>query len=46
MVPNYPSRKKLHEEINLLSKNNQKYPIFVNLLNDEGKDECLQNQGK
>jgi hypothetical protein len=46
MVPNYPSRKKLYEEINLLPKNNQKYPILVNLLNDEGEDECLQNLGK
>ena len=46
MVPNYPSRKKLHDKINLIPKNNQKYPILVNLLNDEGEVECLQNLGK
>ncbi len=46
IVPNYPSKKKLHETINLLQNNNQKYPILINLLNNEEEVECLQNLGK
>ena len=46
MVPNYPSKKEIKELIKLVPEQNKKYPILINLLNDEGNVEALQNLSK
>ena len=46
MISNYPSKQELKEVINLVPEHNKKYPILMNLLNDEGNVEALQNLAK
>ena len=46
MIPNYPSKNEIKEVIKLVPEHNKKYPILINLLNDEGNVEALQNLSK
>ena len=43
MVPKYPNKSQLIEELQLIPQYQQKYPIITNYLNDNGQIEALQN---